>query len=62
MLQKYSRALSRLIVLGAAPDVYETEVIEYGLMIILGTLLKFASIMAVSFILNTFAETMISLV
>lgn len=61
MLQKCSRTLSKLIILGAASDGYNPEVIEYGLVIILGTLLKFASIVIISFILNTFAETMISL-
>lgn len=61
MLQKCSRTLSKLIILGAASDGYNPEVIEYGLVIILGTLLKFASIVIISFILNTFAETIISL-
>ncbi|MDI3481954.1 MAG: accessory regulator [Tepidanaerobacteraceae bacterium] len=61
MLQKCSRTLSKLIVLGVGSDEYNPEVIEYGLVIILGTFIKFATIIALSFILNTFAETMISL-
>ncbi|AYO29368.1 hypothetical protein D2962_01000 [Biomaibacter acetigenes] len=61
MLQKCSRTLSRLIILGAASDRYKPEIIEYGLMIILGTFFKIASIIAISFFLKTFTETIISL-
>lgn len=61
MLQKCSRTLSKLIVLGAASDKYEADVIEYGLVIILGTFLKFTTILAVSLVLHTFTETVVSL-
>lgn len=47
--------------MGAASDRYKPEVVEYGLVIILGTFFKFGTIITISLILNTFSETIISL-
>lgn len=62
MLQKLSKRLS--LILKAQPECEEfnSEIITYGLEIILGSTFKFLSIVFLSILFGTFLETMLSLI
>lgn len=61
MLQKLSRKLSLILRSQQGCEGYNSEVMAYGLEIILGSSFKFLSIVALSILLKTFQETMLSL-
>jgi len=61
MLRKLSRKLSLILRSQQGCEGYNPEIIAYGLEIILGTSFKFLSIVAISILLKTFPETMLSL-
>ncbi|HHW03121.1 MAG TPA: accessory gene regulator B family protein [Thermoanaerobacterales bacterium] len=61
MLRKLSRKLSLILRSQQGCERYNSEIIAYGLEIILGSSFKFFSIAAISILLKTFPETMLSL-
>lgn len=62
MLRKLSRKLSLMLKAQPECEAFDSEIIAYGLEIILGSAFKFVSIVAVSIVLGTFPETMLSLI
>lgn len=61
MLRKLPRKLSLILRSQQGCERYNPEIIAYGLEIILGSSFKFFSIAAISILLKTLPETMLSL-
>jgi len=62
MLQKLSQKLSLILKAQPGCEPFNSEIIAYGLEIILGSAFKFISIVAVSIVLETLPETILSLI